>query len=57
LASLQRVPDSLHGKKDSVGDFLIGIGKDSLKTVTKEAVKSAVNTLLGKGSPFKVVLL
>lgn len=47
LAVLQRVPESIQGKKRSVGDFLIDLSKDGLKTVTKEAVKIAVSTVLG----------
>lgn len=46
LAALQRVPNSIQGKKRSVGDFLIDLSKDGLKTVTKEAVSVAVRSIL-----------
>lgn len=45
LAALQRVPESIQGKKGSVGDFFIELGKEGLKAATKEALSSAVRTV------------
>lgn len=45
LAALQKVPESIQGKKTSVGDFLLDLGKDGLKAITKETVSSAVRTI------------
>lgn len=46
LVALQRIPDSLQDKKRPIGEFLIDIGKDGLKDITKEMVKYAVKTIL-----------
>ncbi|HXU94531.1 MAG TPA: hypothetical protein VFP33_12820 [Gallionella sp.] len=45
LVALQRVPDSIQGKQRSVGDFLLDLGKDGLKTATKEALSAAVRAI------------
>jgi len=43
---MQKTPDSIKDKKQSVGEFLIELGKEGLKNVAKESVTLAVRSIL-----------
>lgn len=46
LAALQRIPESLAAKQTSVGEWFASIGKDTVKDLTKDAVKAGVRLFL-----------